>query len=326
MFSQNLVNNPSFEQGMCPDNYSQITSRARFWKGFSSDYYKSCPRDEKYLTKKMSTPYNINGFQKARTGIAYAGLVSPFELLQTKLKQPLEKDSIYQVEFYTNLSENSSYAIWDLGIYFSSKGFDFDWGSNIYDTIKPQIRNQENRYLRDTVNWMKISGLYKASGYENYLTISSFSRNYGNKISSSLTINDSIKRNRYYYIDDVSVIKFSVNYKYTFNYINDEYKLQNNVFSQLDLIADLLNKNNRINIIITGYTDNIGTKKNNLILSIKRAKMIADYLIKKGVDQNKIEFYGEGSSNPVSLNNTELGRKRNRRVEIILKTDKPNTQ
>ena len=270
---------------------------------------------------------NVIGFQKARTGIAYAGFVSPFELLQTKLKQTLEKDSIYQVEFYTNLSENSSYAIWDLGIYFSSKSFDFDWGSNIYDTIKPQIRNQENRYLTDTVNWMKISGLFKASGYEKYLTISSFNRNYENEISSLLIVNSSKKRNRYYFIDDVSVMKFSGNYKYTLtgnNYKSDEYQLQNNVFKQLDLIVDLLSRNNEISIIITGHTDNTGVEKDNLILSKKRAKMIADYLRKKGIDQKQIEFYGKGSINPISENDTDLGRKRNRRVEITLRTDKSN--
>ncbi len=317
LHSQNLVKNSSFEEGMCPTNYSQI-SKSKYWKGFSSDYYKSCPK-EKYITKKMSTPYNISGYQEARTGIAYAGLVSPVELLQTKLIEPLKRDSVYYIEFFVNLSDSSSYAIWDIGLYFSNKTFNYSWGSEILDTIIPQIRNEKHSYLTDTVNWDKVSGFYIANGNENILTISSFNKNYENELSSALIINKNAKRKRYYFVDDVYVGRVPKNLLYKIpdvEYETDEYVIQKNISNQLDIIANYLTQNNNININIVGYTDNKGAKNYNVELSKKRADAVKQYLIEQGVNNNRVHSRGEGSSKPISTNTTSEGRKKNRRIEI----------
>ncbi len=186
-FTQNLVPNPSFEEGICPDNYSEINS-SKHWHGFSADYYKSCPQYVKYLSEKMSVPKNVEGFQEARTGIAYAGFFAPWELLQTDLTKPLEKDSIYYVEFYTNLADSSTYAIWDIGVYLSQREFDYNWGSHIYDTITPQIRNYKNNYLVDKINWSKVAGFYKAKGGEKYLTIGNFNGSFEKELSDPLVL------------------------------------------------------------------------------------------------------------------------------------------
>lgn len=73
---------------------------------------------------------------------------------------------------------------------------------------------------------------------------------------------------------------------------------------------------------IEGYTDNVGTAESNLILSEKRAQSIKKFLTDNcAIPANLIETYAFGENNPVDNNNTEQGRRKNRRVEIIVFPD-----
>ena len=69
---------------------------------------------------------------------------------------------------------------------------------------------------------------------------------------------------------------------------------------------------------IYGHTDNSGVDAQNIPLSEKRAAAVKDYLIRKGLKNGQIEAKGFGSSKPIADNDTEAGRRRNRRVEIVL--------
>jgi len=69
---------------------------------------------------------------------------------------------------------------------------------------------------------------------------------------------------------------------------------------------------------VFGHTDNIGGDDVNLPLSERRAASVKDYLVHKGLGDQRIETKGFGSSRPVADNSTEAGRSRNRRVEIVL--------
>ena len=71
--------------------------------------------------------------------------------------------------------------------------------------------------------------------------------------------------------------------------------------------------------LIEGYTDNVGSIENNLILSEQRAKSIKKFLMDScNIPASLIKTYSFGESNPVGDNNTEEGRKKNRRVEIVV--------
>lgn len=76
-------------------------------------------------------------------------------------------------------------------------------------------------------------------------------------------------------------------------------------------------------IKLEAHTDNVGSDKDNLELSKKRAAAAAAkaFLVGKGVDESRISTEGLGETKPRSTNETESGRKDNRRVEIK-KTDK----
>ncbi len=87
-------------------------------------------------------------------------------------------------------------------------------------------------------------------------------------------------------------------------------------FEELDELSDHLISQPDINLIIMGHTDNRGTEKLNRQLSESRAHAVALYLISKGVEQNRVTWKGLGSSRPIAGNNTEDGRRLNRRVEF----------
>ena len=87
-------------------------------------------------------------------------------------------------------------------------------------------------------------------------------------------------------------------------------------FFSLNALADLLKKKANYGLRIEGHTDNVGKDESNLILSQKRADAVKRYLIKRGVDGNKLESFGYGASKPIADNDTKEGRQKNRRVEM----------
>jgi outer membrane protein OmpA-like peptidoglycan-associated protein len=86
----------------------------------------------------------------------------------------------------------------------------------------------------------------------------------------------------------------------------------------LKQITDYLNANPAIKVIVVGHTDNTGDYSNNKTLSKSRAESIKNYLINTNkISSSRLVTEGVGQSCPVSTNNTEDGRKLNRRVEIV---------
>jgi len=86
--------------------------------------------------------------------------------------------------------------------------------------------------------------------------------------------------------------------------------------TEIDNVVRLMNENPNMKILISGYTDNIGTPADNLILSKGRAVSVVNYLISKGINNSRLTFKGSGEANPVADNNTEEGRALNRRTEL----------
>ncbi len=71
-------------------------------------------------------------------------------------------------------------------------------------------------------------------------------------------------------------------------------------------------------IEIVGHTDNVGDDNDNMMLSKLRAASVRDYLIGKGLDASKVVTFGLGETVPISSNETEAGRAKNRRVEVLV--------
>ena len=73
-------------------------------------------------------------------------------------------------------------------------------------------------------------------------------------------------------------------------------------------------------IRITGHSDALGDPAFNLDLSRRRAQSVADYLIERGVAGGRLVVEGAGASRPVADNDTNYGRRQNRRIEFSLET------
>lgn len=71
-------------------------------------------------------------------------------------------------------------------------------------------------------------------------------------------------------------------------------------------------------LTITGHTDSSGDEALNLYLSEQRALSVREYLVKAGLDPERVSASGKGSAMPVADNATAWGRSRNRRIELGL--------
>lgn len=85
----------------------------------------------------------------------------------------------------------------------------------------------------------------------------------------------------------------------------------------LKQILDYLKENASTKIVVVGHTDNTGIYSSNMNLSKARAKAVKDYLVSKGISATRLSSEGVASLCPVSTNDTEEGRAKNRRVEIV---------
>jgi OOP family OmpA-OmpF porin len=71
------------------------------------------------------------------------------------------------------------------------------------------------------------------------------------------------------------------------------------------------------NVAVHGYTDSVGADAYNLKLSEKRAQAVRDYFVQNGVRAERVTARGMGEASPIAPNDTEAGREKNRRVEVI---------
>lgn len=104
-----------------------------------------------------------------------------------------------------------------------------------------------------------------------------------------------------------------------FLFETNSYKLKNEHYAELDVLSEFLTKHPTLDVVISGHTDIVGTEHHNVTLSLRRAESVAQYIIDRGVALEKVYFEGLGSSLPIANNDTEQGRSKNRRVEILIR-------
>ncbi len=211
--AQNLVPNPSFEKkDSCPPNSgyvyfpgtpSFVSDWYRPTRG-STDYFNSCSSSG---SGNVGVPQNFAGYMEARTGNAYMGGHMFImdnrdyrEYIQARLTTPLLAAHQYHVSFWVARSRHyKGFVIDQMGAYLGTGYVVRNIVGPLFDLI-PQIANPTGNFLRDTAQWMQISGVYTASGGEDNIVIGNFPR----------SVNVNVERigpsdNAYYYIDDVCV-------------------------------------------------------------------------------------------------------------------------
>jgi|UniRef100_UPI00404B0226 outer membrane protein OmpA-like peptidoglycan-associated protein len=88
-------------------------------------------------------------------------------------------------------------------------------------------------------------------------------------------------------------------------------------FNEILSLIKKYSTNDKMEFIISGHTNSVGSKERNKELSLKRAEKIKSILVEKGCNPNILIAIGYGEEKPIASNKTLSGRKENSRIEII---------
>jgi OOP family OmpA-OmpF porin len=344
----NLVSNGSFESSTwCPSSYNNSTLRTAV--GWSQptqgtpDHFKSCSSD-------AGVPRNAFGEQAAVDGEAYAGLVTYSaskptyrEYIQTELTRTLIRGEWVCVSWWVCSADAARLVADGMGAHLGAQAPKAQ-GEGVLN-VQPQVDNPRFHLASDRHSWMMLSDVVQAEGGERFLTIGNFRPPRENRV---LERRDAAKDSSpwaYVYIDDVQVGPVAdpaecscLNRTYAEEatdppwevYLKDRVALSSVLFGfdestldeeavrQLDEVASTMRKNRYLVMEVNGHTDVIGPDGYNLALSESRAQAVLAYLVAHGVDPNRMKLAYHGSRLPVADNDSQEGRKQNRRVEFEL--------
>ena len=214
----NLVPNPSFEQyTYCPSAatiYDYLNSKPDIWykpDGRGGGYLNACAGD----SAPTGMPYHQTSigydYQYARTGVAYIGMfymngpgTNLRNYFQVKLLDSLWVGKCYYAECYVNRLGTHKNACNNQSILFTNIPVYSDTSPPQKDILlaNPQVTNFNNGLIKDTLNWIKVSGIFTAQGGEQYLTLGNFKDdNHTNYTQVQATGYNGAG----YYVDDVSL-------------------------------------------------------------------------------------------------------------------------
>lgn len=101
-------------------------------------------------------------------------------------------------------------------------------------------------------------------------------------------------------------------------YQYDSHELDARSKVELDRLIAYLTENSTVKLAVDGHTDNVGGAEYNQDLSLRRAHSLVNYLVENGIDSSRLQPRGFGETKPISDNETEEGRAKNRRTEITI--------
>ena len=307
--SGNLIENWSFENiTECPWWYSQLSSAPPWFQPSNAtpDLYHECALE-------TTIPLNPFGYQYARNGNAYAGIIvntlkgftgvpssTWSEYLAIPLNQSLMLDSTYYVSFWVSLADSASKSIdrLGLGVSIGYHSYLYNHTSNI--NVVPKVESPDSVFLENKTKWMEVKGSFVADtkGYDHIYI--------GNLHDTSETRFKPTGYNPYggwysnivYYVDDVCVSSDSL---YCYNYVvgMESENIDLKVFPNPFVETIRIESNSNINLIeVIDFTGRIVYKidkpnkdqehdlsllpKGNYILSITTENDVSRRIIMKG--------------------------------------------
>ena len=356
LFSQNLVPNHSFE-GLVnypvvknPKNAFEFESQSgykpfqrnlKYWKAGSD-----ATPDLRIITKGIyrQCQQRYKDCNRPKTGEHFVGIMTFLknsntdvfrEYIQIKLKSTIKPGIKTYCELWIQKDRQAKLVSNNIGFYFSQKKFYEE--TEVCIEKKPQVNHSEI-INQENLEWVKIEGTFVPDKPLIYLTIGNFYNNENTTVESFKKFRGSSWTPAYahYLIDDVRVwqegdvpeekpvfeiAKIEKNQPIVLNNIffdTDQSILKPASFTELNQLFDFLQKNKNVKIAIHGHTDNRGNDSHNLNLSNSRAHTVMNFLIKKGIETERLQSKGLGESQPVEMNDTEERREKNRRVEFLI--------
>ncbi len=278
---------------------------------------------------------------QARTGNNCAGIMTHMpqgkpssyrEYIQVKLHQPLRPGVLTYVELWVSKERQAKLISNNLGCHFSMGKINVPTKSFL--PLKPQLNCDTfiNQYLKQ---WVKLEWTFTPDTSYHFVQIGNFkddaqtmTQAFKDYTGSSYT-----PPYAYYLIDDVriwqegdsEILRFAdqevkEDQPVTLDHIEfetDRSTLLEASIQQLDQLVIFLADHPSVQIQIHGHTDDQGSAAYNQALSESRAQAVGAFLIENGIEATRIQTAGYGETRPIQPNDSEDGRRRNRRVEFI---------
>lgn len=297
-----------------------------------------------------------NGKQTTRNGNGMVGMKiygkgnTPtywHEYVQAELKEPLQSGVRYIAECWALRAARSNEASNNIGMAF----VEVPVGTR--DRLPLYLTPQVNEEKTVKGGWHKVRGVFDATGTERFVLIGNF---YGDEGTLHERQPDGERGAYYFIDDvnvrvappgtpltaqpktstpppprpvvpdhtssttvDIHQVEPAVGTRVRLDNVQfafDKADLLPGYEKELDKLVDLMTDFPFMRVEIEGHTDDQGSDDYNLRLSDERAKAVADYLLKKKVEKERLSWKGYGETKPLAPNDSEANRAINRRVEF----------
>lgn len=98
----------------------------------------------------------------------------------------------------------------------------------------------------------------------------------------------------------------------------DSATLRADGYDNLRKLTKIINRDKDTILMIVGHTDSRGDENYNLRLSERRAQSASTFMVTQGLTSSRINTVGKGEYEPLSENDTDAGRQKNRRIEVAI--------
>ena len=333
---QNLILNPSFEDfSSCPSNFTNVSALLQdvsLPTSSSGDYFNQCSNED------FGIPNNFKGNQPAAEGNGYMGLyfyaLNDYrEYAQLGMQRALRGKFPHKISFKVSLAETSTLALKNMSIILTNGKLRLPNSTTLTTerlNLQGGLEFQEiplkaDRSMADTEGWVTLSAEFEAKGFESHLLIGNFKDNTnselldheGNRIPSDFS---------YYFIDDFQLEEMPrINYEKDKIYVLEQnpfepkgYELDNAAMASVKKIFKYLKENAEVQLKITGHSTDAGTPEYNKFISSLRARAVALYLKKLGIDDDRIVWEGVGETKALRNGKIKQGHLASRSVEFVM--------
>ena len=327
--AQNLVLNPSFENGATCDGTTERIDSVDNWSrvaGKPAYINTNCAlsKESKSFVQGMRLPPAAH-----QNVLAILKMDREGEFIQGRLQEKLIKDEQYIITMFARRPiQFCTTAIKEIGVILGAKELPVSEKRRFIDLAALKLMNNDRSTIDVQYEWQQISALYRAEGGEKFICIG----NFGN-LNQSILENKGKEACSYIFIDYVSIKVFEEINIISFNPNSSLRKGERMVLSEvkfeagkailksesteaLNSLAQFLIENPDLKVEISSHCDNNLDANKGLTFTKARADKLKEYLIAKSVNPKQLDAKGKGSMQAVALNNNVKGRAKNNRIEI----------
>ena len=336
ILGQNLILNPGFEgYSSCPSNFTNLNALLQdvsLPTSSSGDYFNQCSNGD------FGIPNNFKGNQPAAEGNGYLGLyfyaLNDYrEYIQLETQATLREKFPHKISFKMSLAEASTLALKNMSVILTNGRLRLPNSTtltterlNLQEGLEFQaVVLKADRSMADTDGWITLSGEFEAKGFETHLLVGNFKDNANTELLSqeeALIPSDF----SYYFIDDFQLEEQPrVNYEKDKIYVLEHkpfepkgYELDAAAIASIKKIFKYLKENAEVQLKITGHSTDAGTPEYNKFVSSLRARAVALYLKKLGVNDDRIVWEGVGETKSLRNGKIKQGHLANRSVEFVM--------